>query len=198
VIRVLLAGEGKTELGEWAKEPEYREHPGKKGVLVALLERAGAQAHTVLDGILWKKIRKYRAGEHAAPERRSVLGLVLRAKEQQCDAVVFCRDRDGDDNRRRDLDDGIRRARETFVDVCVIGGIAIEAIESWVLVLLGVRGEEFSSRAAKDELAKRGISTVDEMVDVVTAARLEDLPAGSLTEWFRTARSFPPFRGSHS
>ena len=57
MMRVFLAGEGRTELGEWAKEPPYREPPGEKGVLVALIERVVSDAVTIVDGLAWSKIR---------------------------------------------------------------------------------------------------------------------------------------------
>ena len=186
----LLAGEGKTELGEWAKEPPFRELPGEVGVLAALLERAAGSAFKVVDGVAWKNIRKYRAGNHASAEARNVLGLALYARRVPCDAVVFSRDRDGSVERQRDLDEGIRRAREDFPDLVVIGGIAIENIEAWILVLLGADGESMSFRKTKAELETRlGIATLQGMVDAVRRASMDSLPSGSLCAWWECARA---------
>ena len=189
-MRVLLAGEGKTELGEWAKEPAYRDQPPERGVLVALLDRVRADPFTVVDGILWTRIRKYRAGNHAASETRNVLGLALMARRARCDAVVFARDRDGSIVRQRDLEEGIQRAREEFADLKLAGGIAIENIESWVLVLLGDPGESVGPKRTKHELATRfQITTAQQMVDAVASATLERVPEGSLARWLATART---------
>jgi hypothetical protein len=190
-MRVFLAGEGRTELGEWAKQPPYREQPGEKGVLVALIERVADDAATFVDGLLWSKIRKYKAGNHASPEERNVLGLALSARRARCDVVVFTRDRDGSAGRQRDLDAGIRRARELFADLKMVGGVAIENVEGWVLVLLGFHtGERVSSKKTKRELETRfGITTVQQMVDAVASAPLDEPAPGSLSAWLGLARS---------
>ena len=172
-MRVFLAGEGRTELGEWAKEPPYRERPGEKGVLVALIERVASDAVTIVDGLAWSKIRKYKAGNHASPEERNVLGLALSALRARCDVVVFSRDRDGSTDRQGDLEAGIRRARELFAGLKVVGGVAIENIEGWVLVLSGVAsGERVPPKKTKSELETRfRITTVSQMVDAASRLR---------------------------
>jgi hypothetical protein len=198
MMRVLLAGEGKTELGEWAKEPPYREQPGQKGVLVALIERVTDRAFTIVNGLPWAKIRKYRSGEHASPEQRNVLGLALQARSERCDAVVFSRDRDGSVERQRDLDEGVRRAREIFADLKLVGGITIENIEGWILVLLKVPGESLSSKRTKPELEARfGIVSLQAKVDVVASALLDNVLPGSLTEWLGRARNAFALEESH-
>ena len=190
-MRVFLAGEGRTELGEWAKEPPYRERPGEKGVLVALIERVASHAVTIVDGLAWSKIRKYKAGNHASPEERNVLGLALGALRARCDVVVFSRDRDGSPDRHGDVEAGVRRARELFAGLKMVAGVAIENIEGWVLVLLGFHtGERVSSKKTKSELETRfGITTVQQMVDAVARAALDKLPPGSLSAWLEVALS---------
>jgi hypothetical protein len=188
--RVLLGGEGKTELGEWAKEPSYRENPGAKGVLVALLERIEGADFEIVDGMLWSRIRKYDAGKHASPEERNVLGLALAARRARCGAVVFSRDRDGDKQRQKDLDRGIERAREIFMDLRVVGGVAIETIEGWMLVVHGHDGESISAKRTKAELQRRcGVTDLQQMVDAVVVAPMEGLRPGSLLAWLDAARA---------
>ena len=187
-MRVLLAGEGKTDLGEWAKEPAYRTEPGEQGVLTALLERI-AKGLTVVDGVVWKAIRKYRAGNHASAEERNVLGLALRALQTRCDALVFSRDRDGYPERERDVEAGIAKARDLSSKLEIVGGVAIENIEAWVLVLCGERGEELTGSRTKERLEVLGIATTRQKVDVVASAALGNLPPGSLATWVDRARS---------
>jgi hypothetical protein len=188
-VRVVLGGEGKTELGEWVKEPPFREQPGEKGVLVALLERVAGGEWTTVDGVQRSKIRKYRAGKHASAEERNVLGLALNAQRARCDTLVFSRDRDGFDARERDIEDGIRRVRDIFPDLSVVGGMAIENVESWILVALGARGEDLSSKDTKRELDGRfGVSSLQGKVDAIAGASLEHLPPGSLHTWLERAR----------
>jgi hypothetical protein len=188
--RVLLAGEGKTELGEWAKEPPFRVLPGDRGVLAALIERVDREAFTLVGGIPWKNIRKYKAGDHASAEERNVLGLVLSARRARCDTVVFSRDQDGSVTRREDLEKGIRRAADDMPDITVIGGAAVENIEGWVLVILGFTdGEGIPSKRTKEELETRsGIVTLQQKVDAVDAARLHSFREGSLGVFLDRAR----------
>src|SRR5262245_57986969 len=114
-VRVLLGGEGSTELGDWCKEPPYR--PARAafevGVIEALLKRAAPANWSVEDGVLWKKIRKYQVcgpGQPRRAEARNVLGLALLANEQGFDVLAFVRDRDGDVERQQDVRTGIDQA----------------------------------------------------------------------------------------
>jgi hypothetical protein len=189
MMRVFLAGEGKTELGELAKEVALRDRPGEKGVLVALIERVGGDAITVVDGVIWSRIHKYQAGRHASPETRNVLGLALTALHSRCDILVFSRDRDGSVARESDLDEGIRRAHELFPKLALVGGMAIENIEGWLLVVLGFPGESVPAKKTKTELQTQfGIVTVREKVDAVASASLEKVGPGSLQIWLERAR----------
>ncbi len=188
--RILLAGEGKTELGEWAKEREYRETPGERGVLEALLRRVGGDQISIVDGIVWTKIVKYRAGNHASPETRNVLGVALKARERRCDAVAFSRDRDEKTERQLDIEEGIQRAVEVIPEVTIMGGVAVENIEGWVLVLLGVtEGERIPSKRTKAELEKRfGVVTLQQKVEAVDSAEIDSLPEGSVHSFVHRVR----------
>jgi hypothetical protein len=188
--RVLLAGEGKTELGEWAKEHEHRDSPGEVGVLEALLRRIGAHV-TFVEGVVWTRIVKYRAGAHRSPETRNVLGVVNRALDLRCDAVVFSRDRDGSVERERDIEEGIRQAAEAFPQVALAGSVAVENIEGWILLLLGeADGERVPSKQTKAELEKLfRVVSLREKVEAVAGASIEAVPEGSLSRFVHRARA---------
>ncbi|MGH7293693.1 MAG: hypothetical protein ACRELB_02115 [Polyangiaceae bacterium] len=189
-MRILLAGEGKTELGEWSKEAPHRDDPGEKGVLAALLERILGAPPEIAYAVKWSRIRKYRAGGRATAEERNVLGLGLVARRERCEAVVFSRDRDGDQERQRDLEEGLTRAREAFAEIGFVGGVAIENIEGWLLVLCGRDGERVPRSRTKSELeAQFSISSLEHKVDAVARARLDLVPAGSLASWIENARA---------
>src|SRR4029077_20631304 len=96
---------------------------------------------------------------------------------------------DGSVARERELEKGLQRARELFTNLEVIGGVAIENIEGWILVLLGQQGERISSKRAKLELEKHGVTTLLQKVDAIASASLTGLPAGSLSTWLERARS---------
>jgi hypothetical protein len=186
-VRVFLAGEGPTELGDWATEVPYRRDPPRRGVIEALL-RLVADDVEVVDGATWKSVRKFRAGHHASPEARNVLGLALDARESECEVFAFLRDRDRRRDREEDVFDGMTRAREMFEDVRIVGGLAIEETEAWILAILGVRGSELLPDP-KRALSERGTSGTEEMVEAVERAGFRDVPpdAASLRRWIIAA-----------
>ena len=150
-------------------------------MLEALLVQRGAE---VIDGVLWRRIRKYRAGGHRSAEVRNVLGLALLASERGL-GVVFLRDRDRDEERQAAIEDGIRSAGAAFPKVRVAGGCAVESIEAAGLWALGDRkAEEWTD--PKAELARRGHTGVDALVDLLTSSDLRDLPEDShFARWLR-------------
>ncbi len=132
----------------------------------------------------WKTIRKFKAGDHAKPEARNVMGLALKADEARCDALVFARDRDGDRDREADVEDGIARATRSF-GVRIVGGTANEELEAWILAMLGThRSESYSNPKEKLENDHR-IATCVQMCDVVRDADFDRLPkdCASFQRW---------------
>jgi hypothetical protein len=193
-MKILLAGEGRTELGGWWVEAPYLPpHPEAvdPGVLEALLLRvAGKKTWTVASAQRWRSVRKFQAGNHRAPETRTVMGLALRAVESGCDAVVFSRDRDGDREREQDVERGIELARQTF-SMAIIGSVAVEEIEAWVLALLGeTRSEQRPS--PKERLSQvHGCRELADCVARVSSADWTRIPedAASLHRWLDRARA---------
>jgi hypothetical protein len=190
-IRLLFAGEGPDELGEWAKEPAYRpseDTPASGGVLHALVGRH--TRYETVNAVRWKTIRKYKAGERAKPESRTVMGLALEADERGCDALVFVRDRDGDLERETDVEQGIERASRQF-GLRIVGGTANEELEAWLLAMLGTRRSE-SFTDAKTKLAEmHGPTTREQKCELVAKANLDELPEDcrSLRRWLERAKA---------
>lgn len=185
-MRVFLAGEGKAELGDWSCHPSYRREPPEIGILEAILRRVRAQGWSVAGALCWKNIRKYRAHGRISAEVANVLGLILRAREGGCEVVAFSRDRDRDCDRERDVHVGIEQARALIPDCpAIIGGMAVEAIESWVAALQGKKRAESSADPCR-LLDKHGL---DHMRSVVEDADLSKLPsdAQSLRRWLSEA-----------
>lgn len=195
--KILLAGEGKNELGGWVDPLPYRD-PSRPGVLEALLRKVAPAAWEIRGVVIWKNIRKFRAGQHRGAEARAVLGLVQEAKERRFDAVVFTRDRDGEkpehEQRERDIAFGLEEAPSVFPGAPpIVGGLAVQRLESWVLALTGVKLTEPMKRVEVDrQLAAAGIPAkdTDAMVDAASHANLEALPddARSLRQWLDRAR----------
>jgi hypothetical protein len=194
--RVFLAGEGRNELGGWCDRPEYRDST-KRGVLEALLKRAVADGWRVVDAIPWRLIRKYKVGAFRTAETRNILGLVLRAREADAEVVAFSRDKDSEkaegEERERSVRLGIEEAGELFPDGPeIVGGMAVQRLESWVLASAGVAGTERMHAAVDALLQERNIAPKDTsaMVEQIDRAALDRLPqdAVSLRTWLARAR----------
>jgi len=188
-VKVLLAGEGKTDLGDYA-EPHFRKESPKHGVVVALAETFAPAEWTVGHVVTWSKIKKYRAGDHASPEARHVLALALDAKERALDAVVFSRDGDGESERMEDVRDGIKRARREFPNVPVAGGGPTQTIENWLLAIRGESGTEDLHRAKAKARVEAEARDFEAKVDWVRASGSMNVAsdAASLHDWIRALR----------
>lgn len=182
-MKIWLGGEGPTELGGWFSEPPYRD-PAKIGVLEALLRRIRKDGWSIEGATRWTKIRKFKAGDHRSKEQRNVLGLVLQAKEAGCDAVAFTRDRDRDPEREASINEAISEANDA-AEIEIIGGVAVEEIEGWILALKGQRKSEAHSDP------KRELTDTDreEFVDTIESADFSKIPddACSLEAWLERA-----------
>lgn len=164
-----------------------------------LMRRVSAQGWIVDSAVVWKQIRKFRAGEHRDRETRNVLGLVQAAREAGCDVVAFVRDRDGsvahpNKEREAQIEAGILQAASFFEGWAprIIGGVAVEKLESWLLALAGKpRSEVERHPEAKLEALGIQIKLASEYVKVVENADLDRLPgdARSLRRWLDHARA---------
>ena len=88
-MKVLISGEGSTELGGLAWLPPHR-RPEDIGLIESLLRRTLHGEWQVATGFAWRSIRKFRPGDHRRPETRTVLGLALLAEESGYDLLAFC------------------------------------------------------------------------------------------------------------
>lgn len=188
-MKLLLSGEGYDDIGDWAKEPMYRAKPPEIGVIEALLRKLEAGELTVREAIPWKKIPKFRAGDHAHPETRNVLGLAVKADDMRCDALVFVRDRDRDEDRQADIENGIELAKVKFPDLAVAGGVAVEEIEAWILAILGERRSEHHADAKRVLNSNHSIASRASMIDALKDKDLSKIPpdATSLRTWIARA-----------
>ena len=193
MIRVFLGGEGVDELGRFAHASAYAMHVSSKGeeqkgrgILEALAERLKGQPLEFVGGLAWHRIRKNkRMRGLTSAEARNVMGLALDARAAGCEAVVFVRDQDGHSQRAADVEEGIQAARSHCPGLLIIGGMAVEEIEAWLLAMLGERKSE-SHKHPKEVLQERhGISNRLDKTRVVEEANFAKLPedAHSLRTW---------------
>jgi hypothetical protein len=188
-VRIFLSGEGPDDLGDWYSEPQHRSDPPEVGIIEALLRKVAEIDFTVVEACAWKRIRKYKSGKHARPETRNVLGLAIQAEEAGCDALVFVRDQDGYPDRQADVEEGVRLAKERCVTLALVGGVAVQEIEAWILALSGERGSQRHSDAKAVLAEKHGITTRAGKVAAVEEADHARIPedAASLREWLAMA-----------
>jgi hypothetical protein len=192
--RVLLAGEGKTELGDWVVHPSFRDKKPLPGVLEALLHKVAPQGWEIRHAIVWKQLTRYRANEPGlGKDELNTRALWLRAVEHDCDLIVFSRDRD----RAVERGEAVEKGRKWLDDKCadsslrVIGGMAHECIEAWVLAMSEQRRtEDLPSAGAKQQLVQRGVTDLAAMVNAIGAAALARVPndARSLLAWLPQAQ----------
>ena len=192
---VLLAGEGKTELGGWAGHPTYRDDKPSAGVLEALLTKVATEGWEIRDAVEWKHLTRYRAHEPSlGKDELNTRALWLHAMERKCDLIVFSRDRD----RAAERTEAVERGRRWLEAKCVgaglgvVGGMAHECIEAWVLALVGqARTEGLSTLRAKELLKGYGLADVTRMGDSIGAADFARVPADahSLRAWLIQARN---------
>ncbi|MDI3283805.1 hypothetical protein [Polyangium sp. 15x6] len=205
-MKLLIAGEGKDELGRWAIEEPHRSRQNDigDGLIEAFLRRIRPDGWSVVDARFWKRIPKYVArrgsqdnrptlsdtrGKHLGAEGHTVLGLALLAEEKGYDALVFVRDRDRDEGRADDIETALTLARERFAPR-IAGGVAIEEVESWVLSLLNHKDAERHG-SAKEVLEERHhITTLDGKRAVVASSDLARVreDARSLRLWLDRVR----------
>ena len=196
-VDVFLGGEGRNDLGSRAGHPSYQsdDHPG---VLQTLLCRVQPTGWKVVRAKQWKDIHKYRAHPTRHGDFHNIVGLILDAKDLDCDIVAFVRDRDTDVDRPQAIDEGIAFARIEFADVPeIVGTVAVPKLEGWILALQGtMRTEEMSPSKAEDLLALKGIQKKDTsgMVAVVEEADFERIPedAAGLRKWLELASDILP------
>lgn len=185
-MKVYLGGEGPDDLGDHYHEPQYRSSPLAPGLIETLLRRAAKTDFTIAGASVWKRIRKFRFGRPLEGETRSVLGLMIEAEEVGADVLVFVRDQDGYRDREEAITEGLRLAREPGrFSPAVVGGVAVQEIEAWILALLGdARSERHAD--AKTVLAdKHSISDRAAKIAAVETADLTKIPrdAASLADW---------------
>jgi len=140
-----------------------------------------------------KSIRKFTAGGHRKAEEKNVMGLALYAKERGYRALIFTRDRDGRVKREEAIEAGITKAAAEF-DVAIAGAVAVEAIEAWLLALLGdLKADQYND--PKTELDNRGYTTLDQKLELIDAhqggLQRAEVSAFWLGMWSARVRAIP-------
>lgn len=193
MIRVILAGEGKNDLGSFAGKVAFHDDT-EPGVIETLLRQIRPEGWKVVDAIVWSKIPKLQVGIGKKGEEYNVYRAFHHAKKRGCEIFAFTRDRDKPKFADRDAD--IERALDTLKNTAdgpaVVGGVAIEKLESWLAAIAGTHGFE-ALRRPEAILSSHGIDEKDTraMVRFVEQTGLGNIPADarSLRRWLERARA---------
>ncbi len=113
--------------------------------------------------------------------------------------LAFTRDRDKPkyEHRVKEIEAAIAALDRDEDGPAIIGAVAIEKLESWLVALAGIAGSEGMTRP-EEVLSRRGIAEKDTeaMLNLVTDAALSRIPADavSLRTWLDRARAVLPAR----
>lgn len=200
-LKVMLVGEGANELGDWIRDVPFRtarrtrrkDAPPVIGVLEALLRKVAPDGWEVVDARPWSSLVKLTQRTGASGDARNLRKVLLHATEQGCDVVVFSRDRDGAKNRSRQVElDAIVSESSAAGTVKVVGSVAVETLEAWVLAAAGDRKCESYADPARELTERFEVPPKDTraMVALVEAADLSAAAAcsASLQRWIGSAR----------
>jgi hypothetical protein len=196
MISVFLAGEGRNELGTWARDPTYRSKTAdgvpRPGVLESLLRKVRPEGWATRDAILWKHIRKLRVQVPGKADERNVRALILMASEAGCQVAAFSRDTDGHSEVERHVEAAITdHEQHGGGSPRVVGGTANPKLVAWILALKGEHHSEDRGHL-QERLEKLGVGAKDgpAMVAVVEQADLSAVPedAHSLLRWLARAK----------
>lgn len=192
MIRVIIAGEGRNELGGYADEPAFRHAKPEVGVIEAMLRQVRPDGWCIVDAIPWKKSPKLQVGIAGKGEELNVQRAYYHAKKRGCEVLAFSRDRDRAKfaHRETEIEKAIQAITEANDGPALVGGVAIEKLESWVAAIAGVhRSEEL--RRPEEKLTEFGVGAKDTagMVQFVEQYGLQRVPedARSLRRWLERA-----------
>lgn len=213
-LKVMLVGEGANELGDWIKVGPYRVArgvrdkalPSKPGVLETLLRKVAPDGWEIVDALPWSSLVKLTQRQPGGGDAKNLKAVLLHARERRHDVVVFSRDRDGAKNRTREaaIEAVIEEAPDTYPALRIVGAVAVETLEAWVLASAGDRHSETYADPAQELSVRFNVpaKNTEAMVDVVHRADLSVARANSrsLDVWLRRAEgvfaapSAPPLR----
>ena len=161
-LKVFICGEGPSDIGRWARQPEYREQYDSHGLIGAIARKVADGEWEICDGLVHKNVPAYRANRIGdSGEVRKLFGAIEMAREAGCDVLLFARDIDGQQDRSAEL-------RRAAVDLEARGNnitavaLVDPCIEGWALELLGERSKHgWRKTAAKEQLALRWNSSIE-------------------------------------
>jgi len=140
-VKVLFIGEGPHDIG--ASSPNPDQPRTARGVIPALARRVCAGIGPESIALAWQEIRRFNpsAKKPGYPGKVAAAAL-LAVRRFNCGATVVVADRDGDDGRPAELEEGVERAQQLFPQHPATWGLAVESVEAWALGVPDTIAEE--------------------------------------------------------
>ncbi|MBL8914100.1 MAG: hypothetical protein JNM17_25575 [Archangium sp.] len=184
-MKLFVTGEGPAEIGKWSESPEYRNLSKRTDGVLAELFRTRREG-TVIGGVVWKDVRKYRVGQ-AHGDTRTLQGAALLADEAGAEVLLWARDSDGSTERVNLLEAAHAQLKEERADLEIIGGLPEKAIEAWIIAIAQLlkNPESLSRDAAKTLVRENDLSNDTKMCELIKGAPkpLDTSRSPSLAKW---------------
>jgi hypothetical protein len=118
---------------------------------------------TIATAYCWKDIRKLRVASADRGDFKNAQRLILRASELGLHGIAFLRDRDGDLDRQRQIEEAVAHGRKKHPKLRIAAGIPIERLESWLCALGGTKDSSENNGNGSDgnAMETRGLIVLD-------------------------------------
>ncbi len=129
-MMILFVGEGKHETGaEFAPRPRPA-----RGVLPILARKVCPHLGTDHLALDWKEIALFNEAKKKRGFSAKVVAAIALAWKKKCDGTIVVVDKDRDDTRLADMEDGVQKGKKTIpIEHPAVCGLAVESIEAWTL-----------------------------------------------------------------
>jgi hypothetical protein len=128
-MKVLFVGDGRHDIGRTDGVSNEPQPAG--GVVPTLSRRLCPNISADSLAFKWKDIPRFQRGKNGYAGK--VPAAALKARQYGCMATICVVDRDRDDGRSEQLEDGKQAALKVVPGHPVVCGVAVESIEAWTL-----------------------------------------------------------------
>jgi DNA-binding transcriptional regulator of glucitol operon len=131
-VKVLFIGEGPHDIGDSSLNPD-QPRPAR-GVIPTLARRVCGGIAPESIALAWREISRFSGStqQRGFPGKVAAAAL-LAVRRFNCGATVAVADRDREDSRRAELEEGVNCARRLFPRHPAVWGLAVESVEAWTL-----------------------------------------------------------------
>ncbi len=131
-MKVLFIGEGRHDIGD--PNPDPYSPRSAKGTIPTLASRIWDGIGSESAALAWSEIRRFNpSAQKSGYPAKVAAAALLAVRKFGCAATVVVADRDRNNSRQSELEEGIGRARQLFPQLLSVWGLAVESVEAWTL-----------------------------------------------------------------